>query len=363
MPLSSAALIGAGMALDAASSGLGALFNTNQARKNRAFQERMYFQQLEDNRENWRMENEYNLPSAQVQRLKDANLNPLLMYSGGLQNVSGNIVGPQQPSGAQATADFHTNFAQGFQQLAQIESEIKNRNADTELKIAQGMTELAKAKDLAASAGLKNTETSFNIKSMEDRLNAIKLQNKQSESISALNAELAKTEPKKREEIDASIAELQKKLDVYNATIDDIQNQIKNRDIITEAQKNQIEADIRNANRVTAATVYKLNMEGRKAFAEAFILEIEGAIKDMPEWQAMQIWKEAAELRKVIAEGDETAIANGLNHLTLRFSDRSQGSETFQKFLNSWVNPIMDSVGKILGPAAGGYAGARLGRR
>lgn len=89
----------------------GGLFGANQARKNRQFQERMYNKQVEDNINFWKMQNEYNLPSAQRQRLEDAGLNPLLMYGeGGVQNVAQSpIQSAQAPHGAQAqTSSFHT---------------------------------------------------------------------------------------------------------------------------------------------------------------------------------------------------------------------------------------------------------------
>lgn len=128
----------AGAAIDAISSVGGGLFSANQARKNRQFQERMYYQQLEDNRENWRMQNEYNLPSAQLQRLKDAGLNPLLMYGqGGVSNVvSSPASGASAPHGAQASANFGTNFGQALVQAALMKAQIQNISADTKQKVA-----------------------------------------------------------------------------------------------------------------------------------------------------------------------------------------------------------------------------------
>lgn len=115
-----------GGALDAFGAVAGGLFSANQARKNRKFQERMYNKQVEDNRENWRMQNEYNLPSAQMQRLKDAGLNPLLMYgSGGVSNTATSpAAGGSLPSGSAASANFHTNFGQAMYQAAMMREQI-----------------------------------------------------------------------------------------------------------------------------------------------------------------------------------------------------------------------------------------------
>lgn len=54
-------------------------------RENNAFNERMMQKQLDYNTDMWNKQNAYNTPSAQVQRLKEAGLNPYLMLSNGNQ--------------------------------------------------------------------------------------------------------------------------------------------------------------------------------------------------------------------------------------------------------------------------------------
>lgn len=54
-----------------------------QNRDSRKFSERMYDRQFEDNQQLWHQQNAYNDPSAQMSRLKNAGLNPMLMYGGG----------------------------------------------------------------------------------------------------------------------------------------------------------------------------------------------------------------------------------------------------------------------------------------
>ena len=113
------------------------LFNANQAKINRKFQERMYNKQVEDNINFWKMQNEYNLPSAQLQRLQDAGLNPLLMYGeGGVQNVATQQPQPgTAPHGAQASASFHTPIE--LANLALLHEQAENLRADSELKRSQ----------------------------------------------------------------------------------------------------------------------------------------------------------------------------------------------------------------------------------
>lgn len=82
-PLVTAALVSAGANV------LGNVFNVSgQKSANQANMELAKYQ-FERNLEMWNMQNEYNLPKNQVKRLKDANLNPVLAFSGG--QVSGNV--------------------------------------------------------------------------------------------------------------------------------------------------------------------------------------------------------------------------------------------------------------------------------
>lgn len=87
MPATAAALAAASGAAQAGAGLLGNVigaYTTGRAnKKNREFQEHMYNRQREDSLADWNMQNEYNSPKAQMQRLQDANLNPDLIYGGG----------------------------------------------------------------------------------------------------------------------------------------------------------------------------------------------------------------------------------------------------------------------------------------
>lgn len=80
-PAITAALISAGVG--AATTGGNAAFTAKSNRKTRMFNERMYERQRDDNRNNWNAQNEYNSPKAQMARLKEAGLNPHLIYGNG----------------------------------------------------------------------------------------------------------------------------------------------------------------------------------------------------------------------------------------------------------------------------------------
>lgn len=128
LPILGAAAISAGGSL--LSSVANSIFNHGEAKKNREFQREMYDKQVQDNIKFWNLQNEYNLPSAQLQRLKDAGLNPLLMYGeGGVQNVAtGQIQSGTAPHGAQASHNLDLNIPN----LALLQAQIANIEANTE---------------------------------------------------------------------------------------------------------------------------------------------------------------------------------------------------------------------------------------
>lgn len=63
-----------------------------------AFSEYMYDKQRKDALSDWNMQNEYNSPAAQMQRLQEAGLNPHLVYGRGADNTSASVRSSQQGS-------------------------------------------------------------------------------------------------------------------------------------------------------------------------------------------------------------------------------------------------------------------------
>lgn len=142
----------------------GGLFSANQAKKNRAFQERMYKKQVEDTINFWNMQNEYNLPSAQLQRLRDAGLNPMLMYGqGGVQNVAtGSPDLPSAPHGAQASAgSFNTPLE--FANLALVNAQTKLAESQAEKNTADAKLATSQTKDVEFDVMFKNLTKDLNL--------------------------------------------------------------------------------------------------------------------------------------------------------------------------------------------------------
>lgn len=78
--------------------GLNAWNTGKQNRESREFSEWMFWQQRKHNLADWHMQNAYNSPIQQMERLKEANLNPYLVYGSG----SADAVSKTQPRSADA---------------------------------------------------------------------------------------------------------------------------------------------------------------------------------------------------------------------------------------------------------------------
>jgi hypothetical protein len=138
-----ASLIATGVA--AAGQGVNAIAQGNMNKKTRAWNEMMYEKQKSDNMKLWDLQNQYNSPTSQMQRLQEAGLNPNLVYGSGggsftsptpksadVQNWSPQSVKIDTGSMLSAYNDFRLRDAQ-----------IKNVEANT----LKTMTEANLAKD------------------------------------------------------------------------------------------------------------------------------------------------------------------------------------------------------------------------
>lgn len=133
------------------SGGLGAIssiFSNNAQKKenerNREFTEYMYDKQYDNNIKMWNMQNKYDLPSAQKQRLIDAGLNPDLMYSGKGVSPSPNLQAAVAGSASSGSLPGYGGVADAFNQGRLVDSQVrlteaqtKNLEADSALKDSQ----------------------------------------------------------------------------------------------------------------------------------------------------------------------------------------------------------------------------------
>lgn len=111
------------------SSGLMDQINTDRVnRDQQRYNEKWYNRQLGDNINLWRMQNEYNTPAMQMQRFKDAGLNPNLIYGQGNPGNAAQLSRPDvQP----------TQFRMNEQMFGNVGRQSLDSIYDIQLKQAQ----------------------------------------------------------------------------------------------------------------------------------------------------------------------------------------------------------------------------------
>ena len=175
----------------------------------------------------WNRNNEYNTPLAQMQRLKEAGLNPNLMYG---QGTTGNSSSPAKADGAYPT-QYKLNFleaAQLHQQQKLNEQSIQLQKSQTELNHAQAQKVNAETANTHANT-LNTQETmQFNRESRPKILQKYDLQN---QSISLSNENLNKINAKIEADINQIKANTQltaRQADVAKATLGKITIEAEN---------------------------------------------------------------------------------------------------------------------------------------
>lgn len=135
MPLTEAAAAVIGAGLSAASSGASIFANAKLNRKTMRWNERMYALQRADALKDWAMQNEYNSPAAQMERLRAAGLNPHLVYGNGA-DAQGGIVRSTDVKGWNPTApDFSGlgNVFNQYQSIRMMQQQTDNLQAQNDI--------------------------------------------------------------------------------------------------------------------------------------------------------------------------------------------------------------------------------------
>lgn len=165
IPLIAAGAALAGQAVSAASVG-------KQNKKSRQWAAAMYRRQRQDALDDFQMQNEYNSPKAQMQRFKDANLNPHLIYGQGDNGNSFQVRSSDAP-----TPEFNPTSVDGgsivsaYQDTAMKKQQTDNLTTQNENLRLQGL--LTAAQTVGTQAGtlktLTDTETGkFNLGYMQE---------------------------------------------------------------------------------------------------------------------------------------------------------------------------------------------------
>lgn len=121
-------LIAAGSQL--ASSGINAASQASMNKKTRDFQIAMYNQQRQNSLSDWQMQNDYNHPSQQMARLRQAGLNPNLVYGNGATTQASPVRSTDSGSWNPQAPQFNLGAAANAGIGAYYDMQIKDANLD-----------------------------------------------------------------------------------------------------------------------------------------------------------------------------------------------------------------------------------------
>lgn len=116
--------------------------------------------------QSWNMMNDYNHPIQQMERLKAAGLNPLLVYGSG--SVTGNTTSAPALTGGNYSygADKFLTAANKTMSLIKNNADIANTRAGTQASLAAAGASGAQAANLNAQAALTSTRNKYEEKSL-----------------------------------------------------------------------------------------------------------------------------------------------------------------------------------------------------
>jgi hypothetical protein len=157
-PLTAAAATVLAGGAQLAGTGINALSQGSMNRKTRQWNEKQYALQRQHSLQDWTMQNEYNSPAAQMQRLKMAGLNPNLVYGKGADNVSGAVRSSDAPSWNPQAPKFDLGAAAQSGLSAYYDAQIKDQTLDN---LKQQNTVLVN------DAALKAAQTSHYLQGVE----------------------------------------------------------------------------------------------------------------------------------------------------------------------------------------------------
>lgn len=116
-------------------------------------------QQQDFNLKMWHLNNQYNTPSAQMKRLRDAGLNPNLMYQNGTTGVASELPRSVEPASVES---FSPNFSQLGDSLSNV-LQLKNQQRLTDAQVSniEAQTENQEIKNASDRFNLSTQESDY----------------------------------------------------------------------------------------------------------------------------------------------------------------------------------------------------------
>lgn len=127
LPLGAGAIAGLGAAAGLIGQGINAVFTRGANRRNQQLAQEAYSRERADNLADWQRQNAYNHPSEQMKRLKEAGLNPHLVYGNGATTTAQQVSSTKQEAAKMQAPQFELGgIVQQFVQTMQMQQATDN---------------------------------------------------------------------------------------------------------------------------------------------------------------------------------------------------------------------------------------------
>ena len=343
---------------------IGSIFSNISQKKenqrNREFTEYMYDRQYDNNIKLWNMQNKYDLPSAQKQRLLDAGLNADLMYSGKGVSPSPNLQAAVAGSPSSGSLPGYGGLSEAFNQGRLLDAQIRNIDADTQKKksetVGQGFTNIMLSSDasirdqlnsgILSAQGLELTLTGKKIDWTDADIGRLKADTSAlQKSVEVMNQNI--TESAQRV-ANMKLDEISKTLDIYIKE-NSLQDQL--RIIAAQAHISEVEAKyavskICSELAVNASKVNANNAAANASNASARLTNLHWSIGQM-EFSL----REAAGYYNLVVDADNESLRT-----SIAGSKRVQKRDNLiagDNFFGNHIWPAVDAVTNLIGGVFG----------
>lgn len=153
-------------------------------RKTQRYNREMYDRQRQDALADWTMQNEYNSPMSQMARLREAGLNPNLVYGKGADNTSGAVRSSQAPAWNPQTPKMDINPSASlslFYDLQMKEAQIDNLKVQNTVQLQEALLKKAMTANVEQNTessvfdlGLKGDLRGYSLESKKEELRKLK---------------------------------------------------------------------------------------------------------------------------------------------------------------------------------------------
>lgn len=305
------------------------------AREERLAQQQWIEQMYEKN-------NSYNSPAAQMQRLKDAGLNPDLMYSRG---DVGNATAPEAPAQA-PTPRFNVIPTNTYGQTAQIAADAGLKAAQARLASSESKKADTEESLLTADYLLRKARTESDIELNNSTIYV-------NHELGQLNHAEAEVAAKKLQEIDVAMSEARERINTMKAQQSQISENLVQMKFDRYLRSNEFELLCKKTYQDMKESNSRINLnvaevQDMMATQLARVMNLNASTYMQKKQGMLASEQTMTELYK------QTGIDISNQHAKFNF-DQAKSWDSTERFTNvatTWINSISYAVGQFTGSAS-----------